>query len=749
MLDLSTLNPPQREAVLHERGPLVVFAGAGSGKTRVITHRIARLVAEVGVPAYRVMAVTFTNKAAAEMRERLEHLVPSGAARELVVGTFHATCARLLRRNADMAGVAKDFVVYDDSDQKQMITRVLRDLKYDEKRFPPRMIASIVNGAKNEMRGPDEAEIAGFDAERIREIYREYERRMEAAKALDFGDLIYKTVRALEANPTFHEKLAMRFSHLSVDEFQDTNHAQLRLVRLLATAHRNVCVVGDDDQSIYRWRGADRRNILDFRLHYPDTKVIKLEQNYRSTKRILRAAHAVIEKNVDREPKELWTDNEEGTPIGVVKCATEREEAELVVAAAKELRKEGRPLTDLAIFYRIHAQSRVVEDALRAANLPYRIVGGLRFYDRAEIKDLLAYLRVIAAPEDDVSLLRILNVPTRGIGKTTIERLMDAAASGGTSVWDAIGAAAIEKPGSALGRFRELIEALRKEQATLSLSELAQRVLEATGYEDALRREDTPEADSRLENLAELVGAMTQLEEGGELDPELPVLTQFLERVTLDNERPDRDGVPKESITLMTVHAAKGLEFRVVLVLGMEEQLFPLRSQEEDGVDELEEERRLAYVAMTRAREKLVLSYATSRYVFGQPRSAPRSRFVDDLPPGDVTLIGDHRGQRAPMPRPAWDRPTGARSESYVQARTDSYGPSLRGVSRGKGGGETVLERDADDGGSGLRSGMHVQHVRYGVGKVKRVEGGTPPKVIVEFPGEGEKQIVATYLTPV
>ena len=735
MIDLSTLNEPQREAALHERGPLVVFAGAGSGKTRVITYRIARLVVDVGVPAYRIMAVTFTNKAAAEMRERLDHLVPGGGARELVVGTFHATCARLLRRNFELAGVSRDFVVYDDSDQKQMITRVLRDLKYDEKRFPPRMVASLINGAKNEMRGPDEAQLEGFDAERIRQIYREYERRMNAAKALDFGDLIYRTVRALENNPTFHEKLAMRFSHLSVDEFQDTNHAQLRLVRALGAAHRNVCVVGDDDQSIYRWRGADRRNILDFRTHYPDTQVIKLEQNYRSTKRILRAAHAVIAKNFDREPKELWTDNVDGTPIGVVRCATEREEADLAVAAARELQRDERPLADLAIFYRIHAQSRVIEEALRVANLPYRIVGGLRFYDRAEVKDVLAYLRVIAAPEDDVSLLRILNVPVRGIGKTTIERLMDAASTTGTSVWAAIALAAAEKPGGPLARFHELMVGLQGEQATLSLSELAERVLAATGYEDLLRREDTPEADSRLENLAELIGSMRQLEEGA-LDPELPALTQFLERVTLDNTTPE-DG-PRDAITLMTVHAAKGLEFRVVLVLGMEEQLFPLRGDEATPED-LEEERRLAYVAMTRAREKLVLAHAVSRYVFGQPRAAPRSRFIDDLPTSDVTWLGDARA-RAPMPRPGWEAPVGARSESF--------GGSLRGVARGGAhAGETVLDRSEGDA-TGLRAGMRVKHVRYGVGRVKRVEGGTPPRVVVEFPNEGEKQIVSTYLTP-
>jgi DNA helicase-2/ATP-dependent DNA helicase PcrA len=747
---LAHLNDPQREAVLHDRGPLVVFAGAGSGKTRVITHRIARLVAEIGVPAYRILAVTFTNKAAGEMRERLEKLVP-GASRDLVVGTFHATCARLLRRNADLAGVNKDFTVYDDSDQKQMITRVLRDMKYDEKRFPPRMIASLINSAKNEMRGPEEAELAGFDAERIREVYREYEKRMTAANALDFGDLIYRMVRALEGNVALHEKLAMRFSHLLVDEFQDTNHAQFRLVRALGSAHRNVCVVGDDDQSIYRWRGADRRNILDFRRHYPDAHVVKLEQNYRSTKRILRAAHAVIEKNVDREPKQLWTDNGDGTPIGVVRCTSEREEADLVVEAARELRRNDTPLTELAVFYRIHAQSRVVEEALRAANIPYRIVGGLRFYDRAEVKDLLAYLRVLATPEDDVSLLRILNVPARGIGKTTIERVLDLAAGQGISAWAALGRAAEEKASGALARFVALIEGLRAERETLSLSELAERILEVTGYEAALRKEDTPEADSRLENLAELVGSMRQFEEEASGKEGDASLTEFLERVTLDNEAVAEEG-PKDAVTLMTVHAAKGLEFRVVLVLGMEEQLFPLRAQDESGSEEeLEEERRLAYVAMTRAREKLVLSYATSRYVFGQPRMNPRSRFLDDLPAADVSVIGESRG-RAPAPRASWQPPIGARSETYTppSARSESFGGSLRGARGGAGAGETVLHRDDDDGGgSGLRRGMAVRHVRYGVGRVAAIEGGTPPKVVVEFPEHGKKQIVSTYLTPV
>ncbi len=739
--DLTTLNAPQRDAVLHERGPLVVFAGAGSGKTRVITYRIARLVSELGVPAYQVMAVTFTNRAAGEMRERLERLVP-GRSRDLVVGTFHSTCARLLRRHHEEIGLSRDFVIYDDSDQKAMITRVLRDLKMDEKRYPPRMIASLINGAKNEMKSPEEAELAGFDAERIRAVYTEYERRMKASSALDFGDLIYRMVRALEGIPTLSEKLSGRFVHLLVDEFQDTNHAQFRLVSALSAHHRNVCVVGDDDQSIYRWRGADRRNILDFRRFYPDAQLVKLEQNYRSTKRILRVAHAIIEKNLDREPKQLWTDNVDGTPIGVVRCGTEREEAELVVAAARELRGSDRPLADLAVFYRIHAQSRVIEEALRAANVPYRVVGGVRFYDRAEVKDLLAYLRVVANPEDDVSLLRILNVPTRGIGKTTVDRLLDQAASQGASAWSAIQAGA--EGNGALARFVALVEGLRVQREELTLSELATRILEVTGYEAILRKEDTPEADARLENLAELVGSMREFEQ----DAEEASLTAFLELVTLQNEVVE-EGQDRDVVTLMTVHAAKGLEFPTVLVLGLEEQLFPLRgaggpNDAEDAEEELEEERRLAYVAFTRAREKLVLSWASTRYVFGQMRIGTRSRFLDELPRADIALIGEPGAAgRSVPPRPSWQPPIGARRESY--------GPSLRGASvtgRSDAPRETVLDRSEGDHEQGLRAGMRVRHVRYGVGKVLLVEGGAPPKVTVDFPGFGKKQIVASFLEP-
>jgi DNA helicase-2/ATP-dependent DNA helicase PcrA len=810
-LDLTTLNEPQVEAVLHERGPLVVFAGAGSGKTRVIVHRIAHLVLDHGVPPWRILAVTFTNKAAGEMRERLERLVP-GAARDLAVGTFHSTCARLLRRHCADLGLSRDFAIYDDADQKAMIARVLKDLSLDEKRIPPKMVASIINQAKNELQGPEDTPIAGLDAERIREVFREYERRMGKANALDFGDLIYRLVRALEANEALRVSLAGRFVHLLVDEFQDTNHAQFRLVRALASIHRNLCVVGDDDQSIYRWRGADRRNILDFRRYFPDAQIVKLEQNYRSSKRILRIAHAVIEKNKDREPKQLWTDNPDGAKVRILRCGSERDEAEAVVRAARELAKDGKPLRSLAVFYRIHAQSRVLEEALRAARIPYRVVGGVRFYDRAEVKDLLAYLRLVANPEDDVSFLRVVNVPARGIGKTTIDRLLDDASTHGTGVWDAAKRASQSKPGAAIGRFVELIEKLRDRAPALlaepigptsgpgerlGLAELAREVLTESGYEKALRDENTAESDARLENLQSLVGSMQEFEDTDGEDRPTPagaaldeaggadrpgLLTRFLELVTLQSDADEAGKEAKDQVTLMTVHAAKGLEFPQVFVVGLEEQLFPFRGVNEgEGPEELEEERRLAYVAFTRAEKSLTLTWATSRYVFGNLRLGKISRFLDELPPADLEQRSEGLGSR-----PFGESPQGQRSASwgggyasggsgypsggsgYASGRSGypsggsgydkgshgregqlSYGDgfgaerrSLHGIAPIKS--EPPKEKEV----AGFKKGMKVRHVRYGVGKVHSVEGGTPPTVTVDFPGHGTKQIVAKYLEP-
>lgn len=723
MLDLSSLNPRQREAVVHAGGPLVVFAGAGSGKTRVITFRVAHLIAAHGVAPWRILAVTFTNKAAGEMRERLLGLLgEEGAA--VQVGTFHATCAKLLRRHGDVIGLSKDFTIYDDQDQLALLKRVLRDLGLDEKRYQSKAMAGRINRAKQEMQGPEDLETPDSWSEVVRRVYQAYEERLHQANALDFGDLIYRTVRALDSSPSFRDAVVGRFSHVLVDEFQDTNHAQFRLVRVLSEGHRNLCVVGDDDQSIYRWRGADRRNILDFRASFPDAKLVKLEQNYRSTQRILRAANAVIARNVDREPKELWTDNEEGDAILVVRTMDERDEARLVLRGVRELLSRGQRLSDVAVFYRTHAQSRVIEEALRSANIGYRIIGGMRFYDRAEVKDLLAYLRVMTNPADDMSLLRIINTPTRGIGKTTIVRLLDTAAQRGRSLSELLddhevlaqlGSAARKR----LAAFGRLLSDLRDVASSgLPLGEVGAELVHRSGYGEMLQQDDTPEADARLQNVQELLASMD------ELARERPdaSLSEFLEDVTLHTSADEQTG--GDRVTLMTVHAAKGLEFPIVMVTGLEEQVFPFKGIDPwEDPDELEEERRLAYVAFTRAQERLILSMAGVRRIFGQQRVGIPSRFLTELPGEDVEWIGaippsstGVSGIEEPVREPA---------ESYVD----------------------YSEGDLNDM-EGLRRGMQVRHPKFGVGEIREVAQGSPPRVSVRFPGWGTRKIIASYLEP-
>ena len=723
VLDLSALNLPQREAVVHEGGPLVVFAGAGSGKTRVITYRVANLIAAHGVAPWRILAVTFTNKAAGEMRDRLLGLLGDQGG-DVRVGTFHATCARLLRRFGESSGVSKDFTIYDDQDQQALVKRVLRDLGLDEKRYQPKALAGRINRAKQEMQGPEDIETPDAWSEVVRRVYATYEERLHQANALDFGDLIYRTVRALENDELFRDEVVGRFSHVLVDEFQDTNHAQFRLVRLLAEGHRNLCVVGDDDQSIYRWRGADRRNILDFRASFPDATLIKLEQNYRSTKRILRAANTVIARNTDREPKELWTDNAEGDAVLVVRTMDERDEARLVLRGVRELLSQGHRLSDVAVFYRTHAQSRVIEEALRGANIGYRIVGGMRFYDRAEVKDLLAYLRVMTNPADDMSLLRIINTPARGIGKTTITRLLDHAAQQGRGLFDLLEAGDFGDVGNAARKrlvgFHRLMTDLRGFAAPgTPLGEIGAEVVNRSGYAEMLRHDDTPEADARFQNVQELVASMDELQR------EHPgaSLADFLENVTLQTSADEQTG--GDRVTLMTVHAAKGLEFPVVMVTGLEEQVFPFKGIDPwEDPDELEEERRLAYVAFTRAEQRLVLSFAAVRRIFGQQRVGIPSRFLTELPNEDVEWIGGRTSSPAP---------SRAREERH-------YEPDESYIDYGEGSDLSDLE--------GLRRGMQVRHPKFGVGEVKEVAPGTPPRVSVRFPGWGTRKIIASYLEP-
>ena len=731
MIDLTHLNPPQREAVLHEGGPLVVFAGAGSGKTRVITYRVANLVGQHRIDPWRVLAVTFTNKAAGEMRERLGDLL-GGIAGSLEVGTFHATCARLLRRNAERVGIGSDFTIYDDQDQQALVRRVCRDLGIDEKRHPAKQLAGRINRAKQELITPQEFETEDAFSEIVQRVYREYEERLKKANAVDFGGLISEFVYALERDDELRSSLSERYQHLLVDEFQDTNHAQFRLVQALCETHRNVCVVGDDDQSIYRWRGADRRNILDFKNGYPDASIIKLEQNYRSTKRILRVAYSIISRNKDREPKELWTDNEEGASIVIVRTMDERDEARTILSGINELIKQGRSLGDVVVFYRIHAQSRVIEEALRAANVAYRIVGGQRFYDRAEVKDVLAYLRVIQNPADDVSLLRIINKPTRGIGKTTIDRLLDAAAESGQSVWETLcDDVVVAQFGSAaqkrLKQFKGMMQTLKIDaDGGLSIAELGTEIVSRSGYLEVLRADDTPEADARMQNLHELIASMDQFETEREEDSGLAA---YLENITLHTKADEtEDG---DRVTLMTVHAAKGLEFPVVMVSGLEEQMFPFKGVDPwEDPEELEEERRLAYVAFTRAKERLILSFASMRRVFGQQRVGIPSRFLSELPQEDVEWIG---------------MPTAQPKETFQFQFPGKKEPPPRDFD------ERVV--DMDDGydlsdEDTLRRGMKVRHPKFGVGEIREVMMGDPPRVSVRFDGWGVRKIVASYLMP-
>jgi len=727
VLDLGSLNARQGEAVVHEGGPLVVFAGAGSGKTRVITYRVAHLIAAHDVVPWRILAVTFTNKAAGEMRERLLRLLgePGG---KVQVGTFHATCARFLRRHGESIGVARDFTIYDDQDQLALIKRVLRDLSLDEKRYQPKAIAGRINRAKQEVLGPEDIDTPDPWTEVVQRVFAAYEDRLVQAHALDFGDLIFRTVRGLEGDSAFRETLVSRFSHVLVDEFQDTNQAQFRLVRALAASHRNLCVVGDDDQSIYRWRGADRRNILDFRESFPDATLVKLEQNYRSTQRILRAANAVIARNVDREPKELWTDNDEGDAVLVVRTRDERDEARMVLRGIQELRGGGHRLSDVAVFYRTHAQSRVIEEALRGANVSYRIVGGVRFYDRAEVKDLLAYLRVATNPADDMSLLRIINTPARGIGKTTVSKFLDAAAARGVGLWSVLHDEGAWEVGSAARKrllgFRSMMTDLRQVVGSgAPLGEIGAELVERSGYADMLRQEDSPEADARYQNMQELVASMDEFER----ERDEASIADFLENVTLQTSADER--AEGDRVTLMTVHAAKGLEFPIVMVTGLEEQVFPFKGIDPwEDPDELEEERRLAYVAFTRAKERLVLSFASMRRIFGQQRVGIPSRFLTELPSEDTSWIGTR------VSTPSAARPTrAARRRSGAEER-DSY--------------VDYSEADESPDLAGLRRGMQVRHPKFGVGEVREVMLGTPPRVSVRFPGWGTRKIIATYLEP-
>ncbi len=765
--DADALNEPQAEAVAHVDGPLLVFAGAGSGKTRVITYRVANLVAEARVPPYRILAVTFTNKAAGEMRARLVRLLGEDLAKELWVGTFHATCARLLRRHGEPVGVPSNFVIYDAQDQKTLVTRAIKALDLDDKRYPPRQLLSAIQKEKQEGREPDtmKGTGVGYMDDTIRRVFERYEAQLAAAGAVDFDDLIGKTRRLLMRDDNH---LKSKFWHVLVDEFQDTNFLQYDLVRLLSSSTRNLCVVGDDDQSIYKWRGADRRNILGFQRDYKDAKVVKLEQNYRSTAHIVKAALAVIEPSSERIAKSLWTENEAGAALDVVAVRDEHEESALVVETIRDARASGTELRELAVFYRVHAQSRVLEEQLRAAKVPYRIVGGTKFFERAEIKDALSYLRVLVNDKSDVDLLRIINTPPRGIGQATVDRLSALATANHTSLY-----AALAKPeesadiaGAPLKKLRvvrDLLASMKKATEPMSPSDALLHVLDTTGYIIALKEDDSPEAASRLENLNELVGSVRDYEVEATAAGEEPKLEGFLERVTLREGADDIDATG--AVTLMTVHAAKGLEFKGVIITGMEEDMFPYRSMQDARPDDIDEERRLAYVAITRARERLMLIHTRTRQIFGNTRWGRPSRFLADLP-ADVVVHRATRGAQTDSMRyfdtPARDAPrAGAFRDGDIDhpQASDDEGEvfSLRGAPpssmarTGEIGGRYVdREFFSDDAGENgaraLRRGARVKHERFGEGTIRQVVESVEPAVVAYFPAWGEKKVLLRFL---
>jgi DNA helicase-2/ATP-dependent DNA helicase PcrA len=691
---LADLNPAQQEAVLTTEGPLLVIAGAGSGKTRVLTYRVAHLISACGVKPNEILAITFTNKAADEMRSRLEGLL-GNVARAIWILTFHAACGRILRREAPRLGYRSNFTIYDQADQVRLVKQCLEELERDPKRFVPRGIHSQISNAKNLLIGPDDylSRVSSFYDQTVAEVYALYQKRLFASNAVDFDDLLMLTVQVLERFPEARERWQSAFRYVLVDEYQDTNHAQYRLLQLLAAKHRNLMVVGDPDQSIYAFRGADIHNILDFESDFSDARSVALEQNYRSTNTILNAANAVIANNRERKPKNLWSDLGEGRPVHVIETEDEHAEARFVAAEIAALVEEGYSADEIAVFYRTNAQSRVLEDVLVRQGIAYQVIGGPRFYERAEIKDAIAYLQVLDNPFDAVSLTRVANRPRRGIGDTTISKLQSYADAHGISLFEAlaypeeagIGAA----PLKAVSALRTLLVSLQAQAQELKVPELIETVLDRTGYLAALEAERTIEAQGRIENLQELVGVGQEyLQQGQE-----PSLSGFLQEISLYS---DQDAIRGEQslVTLMTLHNAKGLEFKAVFMIGMEEGIFPhVRSIEEQAV---EEERRLCYVGMTRAQERLVLTHATSRSLWGSRTFNLPSRFLDELPEEGVLV------ERL---RPASWSGYGARP---VQPRDDvpalAAGDSVRHGTLGEGvvlrvePGGVVTVRFADDG---------------------------------------------------
>ena len=732
MSDLGLLNREKQEAVLHVDGPLLILAGAGSGKTRVLSYRIAHLIDECGVNPWNILAITFTNKAAGEMRERVDKIVGYGS-ESIWVSTFHSTCVRILRRYIDRLGYDTNFTIYDTEDQKTVMKSVCQKLQLDSKLYKERMLLNVISHAKDEYISPNEflLEAKGdFRQEKIAQAYVEYQKELKKNNALDFDDLLVKTVELFQSCPDVLEYYQNRFRYIMVDEYQDTNTVQFKFISTLARQYRNLCVVGDDDQSIYKFRGANIRNILDFEKVFPDAKVVKLEQNYRSTQNILNAANGVIANNRGRKEKALWTENEQGEPILFQQFQNGYEEAEYVSGEiSKKVRKGEAEYQDFAVLYRTNAQSRLFEEKFLYANIPYKIVGGVNFYSRKEIKDILAYLKTIDNGKDDLAVRRIINVPKRGIGNVTLAKVQAYADSRDISFFEALEEAG-EIPG--LGKaalkiqpFVHLIHEMRLSLADMSMQDLIQAILDKTGYAEDLKNEDTDESEARLENIDEFINKAVTYEEGAEE----PNLSGFLEEVALVA---DIDSVEDgdNRVLLMTLHSAKGLEFPYVYLAGMEDGLFPsyMSIAADDPTEEIEEERRLCYVGITRAMKELTITCARCRMVRGETQYNNVSRFVREIPP-------ELLARKSVMPREP-KKPEVPQNTSYQKAkeafRTKTFDPQQF----------KVVKADKLD----YTVGDQVSHVKFGKGTVLEItEGGRDYEVKVDFERFGVKKMFASF----
>jgi DNA helicase-2/ATP-dependent DNA helicase PcrA len=762
-MKLDMLNPQQRKAAETLNGPVLILAGAGSGKTRALTYRVANLIAS-GVDPWRILAITFTNKAAREMQERIVELT-GDKAEDVWVSTFHAMCARILRRDIEKLGYNRSFSIYDEDDQKNVLKNTLKTLDIDEKAYSIRELKTKISDAKNRLLTPDEwfrESAKDFRCQQIHDIFTEYEQRLRSANALDFDDLLMRTLELFADHPPVLSSYQQRFSHVLVDEYQDTNFAQYQLVKLLTQKSRNLCVVGDDDQSIYSWRGADVRNILEFEKDYPEATVIKLEQNYRSTANILNAANQVIQNNQSRKNKKLWTDAQDGELISLFCAGDEREEAAWICDRIQQLELSGEQYSDIAVLYRTNAQSRVLEEMLMRAGIPYRVYGGLRFYDRREIKDIIAYLRCIINPSDDISLRRIINQPKRSIGESTIRELLLFAARRNVPLYAAlmdVPDALSARPRKCVREFGALMSELVALHGTMGLSEFVALLIEKTGLRAQYEKDLSDEAKTRIENMDEFLGAVREFE----VTADDPTLNNYLENVALITDLDQAEAGTKH-ITLMTVHSAKGLEFHTVFIAGLEEGVFPSsRSMLEDN--RLEEERRLCYVAITRAKENLYISYAMQRMLYNQLNMNALSRFIDEIPKEllDCTWIEKREqsfpeGEVRPQPRsrqPEKKQPHRPLKFGVPQIVTRGAGIGAKSSALGIKGVKKGFTPSAAAGvpASALASlfqvGDRVMHKKFGEGNVMDIHGkGNDARVVISFAAYGTKEF-ALNIAPI